>query len=119
MTFINFTSHPSTGWGEKQLQAALQYGIIVDLPFPEVPEGAEEGDVKALANQYAEQIRSSYSSQDAVVHVMGEMTFTFAFVTILKSLGYRCVASTTRRIVEIDAEGVKKVKFDFCRFREY
>lgn len=119
MIFINLSNHPSSEWGEKQLQAAQEYGTLVDLPFPVVPEDADRDEVESLAEQYVQKVQTLSNPQDATIHVMGEMTFTFVLVTALKSLGYRCVASTTRRIVEYDAEGVKKVKFDFCRFREY
>ena len=34
--FVNFTNHPSETWEEKQIEAAHQYGKIVDLPFPNV-----------------------------------------------------------------------------------
>ena len=119
LTFVNLSNHPSSEWGEKQLQAAQEYGTLVDLPFPVVPEDADRDEVESLAEQYVQKVQTLSNPQDATIHVMGEMTFTFVLVTALKSLGYRCVASTTRRIVEYDAEGVKKVKFDFCRFREY
>ena len=36
--FINFSNHPSRLWEERN--AALQYGTIEDLAFPQVPEGA-------------------------------------------------------------------------------
>lgn len=119
MNLINLSNHPSSEWGEKQLQAAQQYGTIVDLPFPAVPEDASRDEVESLVEQFVQKVQALSMPQDTTIHVMGEMTFTFAIVTALKSLGYRCVASTTRRIVEYDADGTKKVKFDFCRFREY
>ena len=38
--FINFSNHPSKLWAEDERNAALQYGTIEDLAFPQVPEGA-------------------------------------------------------------------------------
>lgn len=38
--FINFSNHPSKLWAEEERNAALQYGTIEDLVFPQVPEGA-------------------------------------------------------------------------------
>ena len=38
--FINFSNHPSRLWAEEERNAALQYGTIEDLAFPQVPEGA-------------------------------------------------------------------------------
>lgn len=38
--FINFSNHPSILWAEEERNAALKYGTIEDLAFPQVPEGA-------------------------------------------------------------------------------
>ena len=38
--FINFSNHPSKLWAEDEKNAALQYGTIEDLAFPQVPAGA-------------------------------------------------------------------------------
>ena len=32
--FINFTNHASSKWSDAQLQAAKEYGSIVDIQFP-------------------------------------------------------------------------------------
>ena len=34
--FINFSNHPSDAWGEVQLNAAMEYGDVMDVPFPAV-----------------------------------------------------------------------------------
>lgn len=50
---------------------------------------------------------------------MGEVTFCYAVITRLQSLGIPCIASTTRRQITEAADGVKEVHFDFETFREY
>ena len=34
--FINFSNHPSKAWGKAQLNAAMEYGEVIDIPFPAV-----------------------------------------------------------------------------------
>ena len=31
--FINFSNHPSEAWGKAQLNAAMEYGEVIDIPF--------------------------------------------------------------------------------------
>ena len=49
---INLTNHPFTQWCDKQLEAARTYGEIMDIPFPEVDENANEIYISALADEY-------------------------------------------------------------------
>lgn len=117
--FINLTNHPSDKWSGHQLLAAHQYGEIIDLPFPSVPEYASHEDNNELAKNIFEEVEKISFRKPCVVHIMGEMTFTYALVKLLKSRGYTCVASTTKRNVDILPDGTKNVKFEFCQFREY
>lgn len=51
---------------------------------------------------------------------MGEQTFAYSLVKRLKNRNINCVASTTKRIVNMDSSGQKKeVIFQFERFRYY
>lgn len=116
--FINFSNHPSQAWDEKQMAAALQFGNVVDLPFPQVDPAASTTDVSRLAQQCVEQIMALGQGRAVTVHAMGEMTLVFQVVSTLKRLGVRCVNSTTERITT--EEGNKKVSlFNFVQFREY
>lgn len=117
--FINLSNHPSSLWKENQINAAMRYGVIVDLPFPVVKEEARPSDIIILVKDYCRKIDEIASNKPCTVHTMGEMTFTYAMVNALKAKGYTCVASTTKRIVEELPDGVKNVKFEFCQFREY
>ena len=50
---------------------------------------------------------------------MGELTFCYYAIRLLKKAGIRCVASTTERIVEKSEDYQKLVRFSFVQFREY
>ena len=117
--FINLSNHPSELWGEKQLASARGYGEIVDVAFPEVNPEDGDDDIQTLADKCVLSIDEKTQSADATVHVMGEMTLTYAIVARLKEMGIRCVASTTERHVELNDDGTKTSEFCFVRFREY
>lgn len=118
-SFINLSNHPSTNWNEEQRKAALEFGEIKDLPFPNIDENLDEEGIEALTDKYLEMIKELSGNEPCTVHIMGEMTFTYALVNKLKAEGYTCVASTSWRDVEIMPDGSKQVRFHFCRFRKY
>jgi len=112
--FYNLSNHPSGKWGGEQLRAASVYGEVTDLPFPNVPEDMDEAGIAFLADTVAGEV-----DDGSVVHVMGEMTLTYAVIQRLKWRGIKCVASTTKREVTELPDGTKQIKFNFCKFREY
>ena len=116
--FINLTNHLSGGWSEEQLTAARQYGEIIDLPFPIIEPTFTKDDILHLVKEYTDHIME-IKDRETVVHVMGEMTFTYAVVSRLKSLGIKCLASTTERNTVITPDGKKISEFKFVQFREY
>ena len=115
--FINLTNHPSSGWSEEQLNAAKQYGEIVDLSFPNIEPYFTSKEINDLADITIDGIKTLGAAP--VVHIMGEMTFTYAVVSRLKALGLPCVASTTERLVKMMPDGKKVSDFKFVQFREY
>ena len=115
--FINLTNHPSSGWSQEQREAALQFGEIVDMHFPIIEPFFTKTEVDELADITVEGIKKL--NNNPVVHVMGEMTFTYAVVFRLKALGITCVASTTERMVKMMPDGKKISDFKFIQFREY
>lgn len=119
--FINLSNHPSSRWSEEQMSAAREYGDIIDMPFPKVDDFCGEDDILKLVDKYCKDIllETHGRTQNIVVHIMGEMTFTYAMVKELTLMGITCVASTTERITEELPDGSKNVKFEFCRFRRY
>jgi len=118
--FINLSNHPSTSWSPEQLAAAQCYGKISDLPFPEVDPDGDERYIQSLVKDYMNMINSQFSTLNSqlFVHVMGEMTFTFAMINALQKQGITCVASTTERVA-MEENGVKTSEFRFKQFRKY
>ncbi len=121
---INLSNHPSAKWDSRQKQSAVeQYGVVIDLPFPDVDPTAGESYIVALAEKIVEQcidiLKDNLSEQNNAVHIMGEMTLTYAVVTELQKYNIKRVASTNRREVMETPDGIKNSIFKFCRFREY
>lgn len=116
---INLSNHPSAGWGVRQREAAEMYGEVEDMTFPSIPPEAGEREITDLAEEYVARIEERAETRDVTVHIMGEMTFCYAVITRLQSLGIPCLSSTTRRQITEAADGVKEVHFDFETFREY
>lgn len=117
--FVNFSNHPSQYWDNSQREASLDYGELIDIPFPQISPNANDGDLEKLALDYVQRIVSLAESKEITVHVMGEMTFTFMVVTRLKEMGIKCIASTTERKTTYNDDGTKVSEFSFVKFREY
>lgn len=119
MKFINLSNHPSSKWDEVQLAAARKYGDIIDVPFPAVDPHAEPWDIAELAGLTLHNIMCTLDGEDAVMHVMGEMTFVVSFVQQAANMQFLCVASTTERNTVENPDGTKTVSFRFVQFRKY
>lgn len=117
---LNLTNHPSTLWSDKQRDAARVYGEIMDMPFPAIDETDDEMYISTLADEYLQKILDLAKENNVTVHLMGELTFTFALLKRLQEHGIPCVASTSKRIVKEETAGRKgEVIFQFERFRRY
>ncbi len=118
---INLTNHPSSQWEEAQLQAAEQFGVCVDMPFPVIDPNASFDEIDILAEEYFSKIEelAREKSSTPVVHLMGEMTFLFSLANKLKDSGIRTIASTSKRSSIDLGNGQKKIEFNFVRFRDY
>jgi RNase P subunit RPR2 len=116
---LNLSNHPSNNWPENQRSAALQYGEIIDMPFPNISPNATQEEIETLAQEYLEQIKNMAQHQQVTVHLMGELTFCFNLVQLLKREGIPCVASTTERIAVEAEDGSKTSQFKFVQFRPY
>ena len=117
---LNLTNHPSSLWCDKQQEAARTYGEIMDMPFPMIDETDDETYISALADEYLQKILDLAKDNNVTVHLMGELTFTFALLKRLQEYGIPCVASTSKRIVKEEEAGRKgEVIFQFERFRRY
>ncbi|MDR1975195.1 MAG: CRISPR-associated protein [Bacteroidales bacterium] len=116
---INLSNHPVALWQVAQLNAAVNYGEIVDLPFPDIDPAGDEAYIQLLCEEYLKKILQLAQGKKTIVHVMGEMTFTFYLVKALQERGIECIASTTSRIVTEPTINSKKVQFAFIKFRKY
>ena len=116
---LNLSNHPSLNWSSTQLSAAQEaYGGVTDLPFPAIDPTWTKQEIQTLAEQYVATILGMSPVPEAV-HLMGELTFSFALVKLLKARGITCVASTARRQVVEKAPGHKEAIFEFVQFRAY
>jgi hypothetical protein len=113
---LNLSNHPSTAWPQNQLASASRWGDVQDLPFPQIDPSAQQDDIEAVAQNYLTKI---LGLKPVAVHLMGELTFTFKLVELLKSHGITVLASTTHRTTEVRPDGTKISKFEFVQFRHY
>ena len=95
------------------------HGEIVDIPFPNVDPLGDEEYIRNLCKEYEQKIKEIADGKEASIHIMGEMTFSFSLINLLKSQGYSCVASTSKRMVIEREVGKKEILFEFVRFRQY
>lgn len=119
---INLSNHPFEDWDKKQKEVALsKYGVVEDLPFPEVDPAADTQAVVQLAAQYLTMCMVKFGktaqTTDAV-HISGEPCFLYHFVTIAKTKGINCICSTTKRTVT-NQGNIKTMVFNFVNFRNY
>ena len=118
--FINFSNHPSQGWEADQLDAAQEYGTVVDIPFPSVSAWASTADVNRLAGKVCEEIEKY---RPAAVMVQGEFTLTYHVIRMLKEKQITvlagCAERETREEKCSDGSVQKIARFKFVQFREY
>lgn len=119
MYFLNISNHPSSAWSENQRYSAEKYGTIVDVPFPQIDPDGDEQYISELKDRLCKNLYSAFGKEGYIVHIMGEMSLTFAVVSCLRKEGIRCFVSTTERNTIDNGDGTKTVSFDFVRFREY
>ena len=120
---INLSNHPSANWPPEQLAAAQVFCEVVDLPFPSVDPAGDTEYMQAVRNEYLKKINdicrdAALRVSTATVHIMGEMTLTYALVNALQKQGATCIASTTERITT-EQDGKKTSEFRFVQFRKY
>lgn len=119
---INLSNHPVSCWDEIQTEEAKkQYGIIKDIPFPQIDPNAGSSEIGLQAIKYLEICKKElepYKNENTAIHLMGEHTFCFSLVDLLIKNKIKVLASTTTRESIKTKEG-KLIKFIFKGFREY
>ena len=118
--FINHTNPPSARWEEAQRRAAEAYGVIADIPFPQIPADWDEDAVRRLAEENA---RVILARSPVAVLVQGEFTYTYALINLLKAADIPVLSACSERHVNERVneagETVRESRFAFCRFRVY
>ncbi len=118
--FINLSNHPSSGWPQKELEAASAFGRVMDIPFPAVAAGGTEEEVLRLAAGYLKKIPAEDSGP---VMVTGEYSFVYALVDALVEKGRRVVCPQADVRVSstpgLNGASERKLVFDFRRFVDY
>ncbi len=120
---INLSNHTFEKWQEKQKEEAQKsYGTIVDMEFPYIETKANHQYIQNLARIYKHKLEIcslEQNHQNFAVHIMGEQTFCYALITLLKKENIKVIASTTERNVVDLGDGKKETTFEFVQFREY
>jgi len=119
---LNLSNHSIENWSETQLNHSNNlFSCVQDFPFPQIDATASKKDVYNLARKYSsicKRMLSESSDKNNAVHIMGEHTFVFYLVTLLKKKNIKCIASTTSR--NSKQNGKEKLSvFSFISFREY
>lgn len=118
--FINFSNHKASSWSAEQTKAAKAMGgDVVDVPFPNVPSTASEGEVSVMAE---DAVIAIMAAKPSAVMVMGEFSLAHAVTERLKADHVPVVVATTEREVaektNEKGEAVKVSTFKFVRFRK-
>ena len=118
---INLSNHPFPEWSERQKKEAWRlFGEVEDWHFPPIDPESTASEIEKLAEDYFQMLAVRIASiPDVAIHLMGEMTFSFALLKKLQESKIDCYASTANRNVNILASGEKVVRFDFVKFRKY
>lgn len=127
---INLTNHRFENWSaEQRVEAERIYEIVNDnIPFPLIDPAWSKEQVAQLASEYIRKCKDVLGNgTHNAIHIMGELTFVYYFVSMAHKLGVKCIASTTNRVVQtkkqVNNDGieqeVKTAIFQFVRFREY
>lgn len=121
---INLSNHPQNKWSDEQNKLAKKkYGIVKDVPFPNIDPGNSLDEVKNLVTVYVDlvldKLGNELNDKKNAVHLMGESTFTFQFAIEMSKRNIPCFASTTERTILENDDGSKTVFFKFVNFRPY
>lgn len=118
--FINFTNHSSVLWDDKQKEDASQYGMIYDIPFPQISPQMSSDEIKEMAEYWVKIIKDKHPK---AILVQGEMTLTYHIVRLLKKDHFKvlCACSVRQAQERKDEKGriYKESIFHFIKFREY
>lgn len=112
---VNFSNHPSSKWDKDQMEAAEQYGRVVDIAFPVIDENDDEEKIKKIGDEYLEEIMQ-YAP--AAVMLQGEFTLSYYVIKELRKRNITVLAACTKRETYMNGD-IKISIFKFKRFRAY
>lgn len=116
--FINLSNHPSEKWGKKQKDAAIAFGEIIDLPFPNISPYLLSVEVENIAEEYLQKVKAIIPKiNGSALLVSGEQVCCFYLVQKLLEAGYLVVVATTERTVTSVGDKKESV-FNFIQFRK-
>ena len=89
--FVNFSNHPKVKWSNLQIEAAEEFGDIVDVQFPHVSPYATEQEVQELYQKCLKVLQFN----PYVVMCQGEYSLTYYVTCSLRELNIPVVVTTT------------------------
>lgn len=110
---VNFSNYRYELWPEGLIDAAKEYGEVVDMSFPNVDPTLDEAAILALADVLSEKIIKE--NPDAVI-CQGEFTLLYAIVNRLKAAGIKVMVLCLERSMD---KSTNHPVFEFVRFREF
>lgn len=118
--FVNCSNHSVDKWDHDQIEAAQQWGEIVDFPFPYVSAEFNEEQIEQLVGDAVKKI---LELKPDIVMCQGEFTVTYGIVNQLKKHGIPSVAACSERKVieehQTDGSVLKTSQFRFVQFRKF
>lgn len=114
---LNVSNHTFSEWTADQVEEAKKaYGDIIDIPFPHVPPDCSDSAIIQMARDIVVNCvkLARERGEPTAIHVMGEMTLTYALVRLFQQNGFECIASVTERKYKLNGIG-----FVFMGFRKY
>lgn len=119
---INLSNYPSENWVTEQLDEAHQkYGRVLDIPFPIISPISSLEQINIIVMEYFERITSILDiteSKSNAVHIIGDLTFSFHLLLLLKEADIKAICSTSI-IANDELNSSDSLKLKFVRFREY
>lgn len=93
----------------------MEYGEIIDVPFPTVDPQGDEDYIDGLAERY---LRRILQLHPYAVLCQGEFCLAYRVITRLHESGVIVLAACSERIVK-EVGQKKEVMFVFSQFRRY
>lgn len=118
--FYNISNHPSSKWDEKQLEAANEFGEIIDIRMPHIPADRDIYYVLNVASAVVKEVVKYAQKNEVVAMVTAESTLEYAIITGLHQCNIKCVAPVYGNAHEgVDKQGKTIRILDFYCFRPY